>query len=73
MMCKEAKEREEREGWSLDEILEEERDKREALKQRRDQSQKDGWRFSGEKRELMIIWTTMERPMWLTVSSVRNN
>ena len=30
MMCKEEKEREEREGWSLDEILEEERDKREA-------------------------------------------
>ena len=37
-MCKEAKEREEREGWSLDEILEEERDKREAEAKKRPES-----------------------------------
>ena len=40
MMCKEAKEREEREGWSLDEILEEERDKREAEAKKRPESER---------------------------------
>ena len=34
-MCGEAEEREEREGWSLDDIIEEERERREAAEKRR--------------------------------------
>ena len=34
-MCGEAEEREEREGWSLDDIIEEEKDRREAAERRR--------------------------------------
>ena len=37
-MCGEAEEREEREGWSLDEIIEEERERREAAEKRRAES-----------------------------------
>ena len=32
-MCKKAEEEEQREGWSLDDILEEERDRRESVKE----------------------------------------
>ena len=34
-MCREVEEREEREGWSLDDIIEEERERREAAEKRR--------------------------------------
>ena len=37
-MCGEAEEREEREGWSLDDIIEEERERREAAEKRRAES-----------------------------------
>ena len=40
-MCREAEEREEREGWSLDDILEEERDRREA--EARERAKTGGW------------------------------
>ena len=40
-MCTEAEEREEREGWSLDDILEEERDRREA--EARESAEEGGW------------------------------
>jgi len=37
-MCEEAEEREEREGWSLDDIIEEEKERREAAEKRRAES-----------------------------------
>ena len=40
-MCTEAEEKEEREGWSIDDILEEERDRREAQERKRAES--GGW------------------------------
>ena len=40
-MCTEAEEREEREGWSLDDILDEERDRREA--EARERAEAGGW------------------------------
>lgn len=41
-MCTEAEKREEREGWSLDDILEEERDRRES--EARERAESGGWR-----------------------------
>ena len=47
-MCREAEEREEREGWSLDDILKEERNRKEAEEKKRAES--GGW--------MKVFWRT---------------
>ena len=47
-MCREAEEREEREGWSLDDILKEERNRKEAEEKKRAESV--GW--------MKVFWRT---------------
>ena len=48
-MCTRAEEKEEREGWSIDDILEEERDRKEAQERKREESR--GWMVMFRKKE----------------------
>ena len=49
-MCKEAEEKENREGWNIDEILEEERERREAQERKRAES--GGWMVMFRKKKI---------------------
>ena len=62
VMCTEAEEKEEREGWSINDILEEERDRREAEERKRAES--GGW---------MVMFRKNKTPEFLDNEETENN